>query len=109
MKDAGGQPVPNATATIDFSVCVTGGEIRRCAVEPDPNIAVSCAGHAVTAITDAGGVARFHIVGCAMNTGGGGFNASAPGYGAYGPVDLALWLKLHMAGGSAASCASARP
>jgi hypothetical protein len=85
VKDDGGTPVPNATVTLDFSNC-TGADIRLCSDQPDPNIAVSCSNHAVTAITDGAGVARFDIVGYALNPGGGMFNAPAPGWGAGGVV-----------------------
>ncbi|MFI5372927.1 MAG: hypothetical protein ACHQ52_15335, partial [Candidatus Eisenbacteria bacterium] len=81
VKSTSGSPVPGATVTINFNPCVSGGEIRLCAIQPDPGIAVSCAGRTVTAITDASGVARFHIVGYALNPGGGVFNIPAPGYG----------------------------
>lgn len=85
VRDATGQPAVNVTVVLDFTAC-TGADIRLCSNQPDPNIRVNCATHRVAALTDFNGVARFHIVGNAVNPGGGAFDSPAPGFGAGGAL-----------------------
>ncbi len=81
IRDGLDQPIPSSTVSIDFGACVNAGEIRLCSAQPDPGIIVSCGTRVVTAVTDANGIARFHIVGYALNPGGGTPGSPAPGYG----------------------------
>lgn len=87
-------PLQHATVVIDFSACVNGGDVRLCANQPDPGIAVSCGTRSVSAVTDANGIATFHLVGSALNPGGGTLGAPAPGFGANGARVLANGVML---------------
>jgi hypothetical protein len=70
VRDAGNNPLPNATITIDFSSCTT-ADIRICDIQPHhPGAGFDCATKTFAALTDNAGVARFLIAGGSINNGG---------------------------------------
>ena len=72
VRDLANNLVAGSLVEIDFTRCA---DIRIAASQPDPGLSVDCALHRVRAISDANGIARFRIVGGALNPGG------APGGG----------------------------
>ncbi len=66
VRDYGNNLVPGATVVCDFSQCP---DLRLAVAQPYPGMTVDCATKTVRAVTNASGVARFCVVGCAVNSG----------------------------------------
>src|SRR4029453_10562569 len=79
VRDCHALAIPNATVTLDFSLCSGPGpdqEFRLGASQPHhPGVLTNCAAKTVSAVTDIQGVATFRIVGGAERGPG-----SPPGY-----------------------------
>ncbi len=67
VRDIGGNRLPGIPVRFDLSRCT---DLRIAAVQPFPGLTVDCSGRVVSAISDAEGIARFRIVGGALNPSG---------------------------------------
>jgi hypothetical protein len=76
IRDASGNPVPNASVTINFSTCVT-QDISLGSSQPDPGMVVNCTAKTITKVANGSGRVTFRIVGSANNLG----NESGHGVG----------------------------
>ncbi len=113
VRDLAQNPIANSIVLIDFAACP---DLRIAAQQPFSGVTANCGGSvgAVSAITDATGIATFRIVGGARNLTGGvpgaGFRCARVyadgvlvgtlnvgafdqnGVGGVNPVDVSVWL-----------------